>query len=363
VGLYLTLGAAVPLNSYLAGGVLGGGINAKVIEIQHSLGAVKGVDLTHGDWIQWLRLLRNCFVHFGLIHLGVNMYSLYAIGPFLEHIWGRTRFLLLYLLSGFAGSCALVISNPTISGAGASGAIWGILASLPVWIALNRRYISHSWASGMMRQLLFLFILNAGISLAPGISAAAHFGGGAAGAVAALLLNEERFGSGVGRLLSGVGLLAIPIVCLVVVVRAQTTDPHWAKRSLQIVEIAQVNQSVRDAADFYSNEIVPLLRIGPGTLNDAARASLVSQIDEHLALLNGSAEFLDSIDPKSVNKPEVLPRYQAEIEKLSHILQLVRKCLNEDANCSQDQMDAIIKLGNQSGLLREVRQEDRAPGR
>jgi len=75
---------------------------------------------------QWWRLLTSCFLHFGIIHIGMNMYVLYLIGPFIQTVFGRLRYLLIYFIAGLAGSIVSVWVHPTAVGAGASGAIFGL---------------------------------------------------------------------------------------------------------------------------------------------------------------------------------------------------------------------------------------------
>ena len=57
---------------------------------------------------QWWRLLTSCFLHFGIIHIGFNMYVLFQIGPFIERAFGRARYLLIYFFAGLGGSLVSV---------------------------------------------------------------------------------------------------------------------------------------------------------------------------------------------------------------------------------------------------------------
>jgi rhomboid protease GluP len=154
----------------------------KLWEIQHELGAITGTDLVRG---QWWKLISSCFVHFGLIHLLVNMYTLYVLGPQSEKMWGRWRFLLIYFICGLGGSCAVVWNNPEAGGAGASGALWGLMTSYLAWVFLNREYLPGALSPERLRAWLSVLLINVFISMMPGISAAAHFGGGAVGVPAA----------------------------------------------------------------------------------------------------------------------------------------------------------------------------------
>jgi membrane associated rhomboid family serine protease len=208
-------------------------VYASTPDVLQSTGALSGAYLVQSPW-GWVRLITCCFVHVGLLHLGVNMYSLWAVGPFFEQLWGRRRFLILYLLAGLGGSCAMVIKNPVILGAGASGALWGILAAHAVWILLNRRYLPGMLAGQMLRQVVVVLVINVGITVyVPNISAAAHFGGGVVGAITALLLNFQRYGRPVQRRLALFGLLALPVLCLGAVAEAQQIDPTWQMLRLQ----------------------------------------------------------------------------------------------------------------------------------
>ncbi len=79
------------------------------------------------------QLLTSAFTHLDLWHIGFNMVALWVLGPQLEAVLGRTRFLAVYLLSALSGSVCVYwlsgISTPTI---GASGAIFGLMGALLV---------------------------------------------------------------------------------------------------------------------------------------------------------------------------------------------------------------------------------------
>jgi membrane associated rhomboid family serine protease len=86
--------------------------------------------VTGGDWWQ---PLTSVFTHVDILHIGFNMVALYFLGPPLEAMLGRARFLALYLVSGLTGSAAVMLfSNPVTPTLGASGAIFGLLGALLV---------------------------------------------------------------------------------------------------------------------------------------------------------------------------------------------------------------------------------------
>lgn len=122
---------------------------------------------------QIYRLITSAFLHIGLWHLIVNMYSLYIIGSQVESFFGKTKYLIIYLGSAIMGSLfSICFSNYT--SAGASGAIFGLLGALLYFGYHYRLYLG----STMRNQIIPIIILNLGIGLfIPGIDTAAHFGG------------------------------------------------------------------------------------------------------------------------------------------------------------------------------------------
>jgi membrane associated rhomboid family serine protease len=209
VGLALAASRGVSVNDYLAGGDRTGAVG----EVQRDIGFLDGPDVYVRG--QWWRLLTACFGHVGWVHLAVNMYSLYAVGPLLERLWGSGRFLLLYLLAGLGGSCGMLIENPLGGGAGASGALWGVMASLATWMYLNRRALPGQLVTAWRRQLVVVFALNVFLTFGwSQISKGAHFGGGLTGLVAAVPLDLMRFGPRVQRRLALLGLVALPILSI-----------------------------------------------------------------------------------------------------------------------------------------------------
>lgn len=125
------------------------------------------------------RLVTPLFLHAGEVHLLVNMYSLYVIGPAVERFYGSARLLVIYLLAGVSGVILSLVFNPGPS-VGASGAIFGLLGA---WIAflLQHRALFGPSAQAQLRQIGLLLVINLIISLTPGIDAWGHLGGLAAG--------------------------------------------------------------------------------------------------------------------------------------------------------------------------------------
>ena len=121
---------------YLAELATGATINASSGPIfEH--GALFGPLVAHGDW--W-RLITAALLHYGPIHLGMNMLALWWLGAPVEMALGHLRFLLLFIVSGLAGSTGALLVTPTAVTVGASGAIFGMLGAGLVleWEATGR---------------------------------------------------------------------------------------------------------------------------------------------------------------------------------------------------------------------------------
>lgn len=327
------------LNLYLSGFSL----PAAGRVVMHQTGALDPADvLVKGEW--W-RLLTCCFVHFGLLHLGVNMYGLYVIGPHLERMWGHLGFLVLYLLAGIGGSCTVVLMSmgtPTLL-AGASGALWGLMASEVAWLLLNRAYLPPPLVSAWLRQLLFVFILNAGISFLPRISASAHFGGGATGLVVGMLLNVHRFEQGVRRTLALLALLLLPLLAAGAITWART-QPQLLRARFEMSEellLPQLEEQERKVYRFYQTAIEPLLHQPPQERNPEAVNGALDLLDTYSAYLSARAVVVQA-DPFG----ELL---MAE----SRLFSMAAVCLRKGprwTNQDEDQLD------EQRRLVQDLRQ-------
>src|SRR5579875_2338032 len=63
---------------------------------------------------QWWRLFTACFLHFGIIHIGFNMWVLYQIGYFTERLFGGPRYLAVYLIAGVGGNVIGLFLHPNV---------------------------------------------------------------------------------------------------------------------------------------------------------------------------------------------------------------------------------------------------------
>jgi membrane associated rhomboid family serine protease len=128
---------------------------------------------------QYYRAFTAMFLHANFQHILFNMIALLIVGPAIEVLLGRTRFLALYLLAGLAGSVASYLLSPAyIFGLGASGAIMGLMGAYVV-LGLRRRL--------PIAPVVLLLGLNLIIGFTSGIDWRAHLGGLAVGALLAFV--------------------------------------------------------------------------------------------------------------------------------------------------------------------------------
>jgi rhomboid protease GluP len=130
---------------------------------------------------EYWRLISPVLVHGTILHLALNMYALWIIGPIVEALYGSVRFLFLYLVCAAAGSAASYLVSP-IPSVGASGAIFGLFGVLLVADRVHKPALTRG-ARSLTMQIGALIGVNLFIGFAiPGIDNAAHLGGLLAGA-------------------------------------------------------------------------------------------------------------------------------------------------------------------------------------
>ncbi|GAA5157254.1 rhomboid family intramembrane serine protease [Viridibacterium curvum] len=251
-------------------------------------GGVSGLKVQEGE--VW-RLLTAIFAHGSLLHIGLNMLSLWQAGLFIERIYGRCGMLVLYFGSGLLGSLASIWWKAQTLSVGASGAIFGLYGALLVWLLQNRQRMPGSLFNPM-RSTLIVFMgysLFAGFTL-EGIDNAAHIGGLLAGVLMAL--SVQRPIAGIARSpwrqkRFWLGTLALLCCATFLWVRAPKTAITWQRK----VEFAEITQS---------------LALHDAVLNQQLQAVLQGLRQRQLMPMD-AAELLET---------RVIPAWQQQIERL-----------------------------------------------
>jgi len=172
----------------------------------------------HGE--PW-RLVTSMFLHFGVVHLAMNMLCLYQARS-VEPLFGSLGFVAIYLAAGLGGSLASSLhANPLDVGAGASGAVFGVIAAFGVYLLVHRSRLSDASLRRDARWLAIFFLVNLVYgATSPTTDLTAHLGGLVAGGAAAfaLTVGERAQLHRVRRAIAVASTsLAVTVIALVVV--------------------------------------------------------------------------------------------------------------------------------------------------
>lgn len=168
--------------------------------------ALAKVFVANGDWY---RLISAGFLHFGLLHIAMNMLLLYQLGQIIEPAVGRGKFLLLYFAALIGGSTGALMLSPNVLTGGASGAVFGLMAAAAV--GLHQRGI-NPFRTGIGATLIINLVITFSL---PGISVGGHLGGAVIGAAVGYAMLEPNWrrtmpwASWVAPVVTIVGCLAV----------------------------------------------------------------------------------------------------------------------------------------------------------
>ena len=163
---------------------------------------------------EYYRFFTSMFLHLNVLHIASNMITLLIVGPAVEVMLGRSRFLSLYLVAGLGGSVASYLFSPGNSvSAGASGAIFGVMGAYVV-LAHRRRY--------PLAPVVALIVINLVIGFTGSIDWRDHLGGLVVGVVLALAYDysanlrpaARRIGLTVGVTVAVLAVLAVVVAAV-----------------------------------------------------------------------------------------------------------------------------------------------------
>jgi membrane associated rhomboid family serine protease len=244
---------------------------------------------------QWWRFVTPIFLHvqmpgFGPLHLLVNMYGLFMLGPYVEKLYGSAKFVVFWIVTGVAGVVASYLAvQPELAtssvgrflfkaydapSAGASGALFGLVGVLFVFGIKYRHELpegfKRAFGTGMLPMIAInLFIGYVGRGF---IDNAAHMGGLAAGMLLALIVGYKRPGERgpvayVWHVLQA-GLLALVVACFVMVaIHFETPKPPLETFSAQALtgETAGLDEYI-ESINAGQLALVEAMRNGGGEL-------------------------------------------------------------------------------------------------
>lgn len=204
----------------------GAGLWHSANDVQLAWGANFGPATKDGEW--W-RLFTAMFLHFGILHLAINMLALAEAGRFVERSLGSLRFMALYCGGGLAGNLlSLAVQGDRGISGGASGAVFAVFGALLAILWRERAALEPLefrwlfWGAAVLSGANILLG-----SFVTGIDNGAHIGGFCFGVLAAIALDHGMFTvqrtSGAVRALAAVALAAA-LAALVIMLPAPSYD-------------------------------------------------------------------------------------------------------------------------------------------
>jgi len=269
---------------------------------------------------QWWRFVTPMFVHVNLPHLLVNMYSLWVVGPYVEKLYGSTKFVVFWVVTGVAGVVAsyhTVVSSDTQLGslarflfktndlpsAGASGALFGLVGVLFVFGIKFRHELPEGFKRAFGTGMLPIIVINLFIGyLGRGvIDNAAHLGGLVAGAALALVVEYRRPDEkpGVALIWQILRVAALTLVVISFVKVAQ----HFRD---------QPRLSIRDQTVLDSNDTTAAFPVFGKAMSDAHEA--------FNRVLHGDSSGVDVAIKSLESAPQFDPESAQLIERLKALL-------------------------------------------
>jgi len=138
------------------------------------------------------RLFSSMFLHNDIMHISMNMLSLYMVGRMVEQIFSRWAYISIYFISGFFGSFAYMSVSFFGGAVGASGAIFGIFGALAGFAFVHRRTMQHQFMQ-FMRDFGIILLINFFIGIIfPSIAMSAHIGGLIAGILGGVVIAKSK---------------------------------------------------------------------------------------------------------------------------------------------------------------------------
>ena len=242
---------------------------------------------------EWWRFVAPMFLHVNLLHLLVNMYSLWMIGPFVEKLYGSAKFVVFWVLTGIAGVIASYLTvRPNLAttslsrfifksldepSAGASGALFGLVGVLFVFGIKFRHELPEGFKRAFGTGLLPIILLNLFIGfIGRGfIDNAAHLGGLFAGAALALVVQYRRPGENQG---SALVWRALQILCL----------------GLVVVSFIKVGQHFHTAPTPHQVTQAEVFELYANVMNQAQYTAAAVVYDHDYTNVNNSVQMLDA---------------------------------------------------------------------
>ena len=278
---------------------------------------------------EYWRLLTSGFLHFGLIHLALNVYIFYQVGAHFERIFGSFYFLALYIFCLIFASIVGAWWGPEKNSAGASGAIFGIFSAVTTYAFLAKNKLPKSISRKMIKDGIFFFVINLSLGFSMTvIDNAVHMGGLIGGVIFGYIFSRPlvagRSTNVTPDLLLRIGASSVIVFCTWFTLIEQNKDfqkkleaprnSYYLSLGRSFYDLKNFDQALpffhiaADKGDKYAPAILSYMYSnGEGTEKNTVKArywlEVGAQRDNPGALFNFGLSFLkgDGV-PKDVNR-------------------------------------------------------------
>lgn len=289
------------------------------------------------------RLITNCFLHIGLLHLLFNMYALIFIGLLLEPIIGKTRIWIAFLITGIGGSAASFWWHDLVVSAGASGAIFGLYG---VYLALLlTNIIDKESKNKILSSLIFFVGYNLLYGMKAGIDNAAHIGGLVSGVAYGFSLFpslSNKSDKTKGFLINFSSIAFIVLLTAFIIVKAPNTFAEYDDLMSEFIELEQEAVGIFNMLPQTSEKVILSTIQTKGIPNWKRCREIIKQADsidnlpielyERNKLLKRYCEYrIDSYTLMEKSLLENSNYYNYRIEKYNEKIELIIKKLQGES--------------------------------
>ena len=331
---------------------------------------------------EWWRFVTPVFIHVNLVHLLVNMYSLWMVGPYVEKLYGSAKYVVFWVVSGIAGVVASYLTvrpgmhigsvarflfkasdNPS---AGASGALFGLVGVLFVFGIKFRHELPEGFKRTFGTGLLPMIALNLFIGyLGRGfIDNAAHLGGLASGALLALCVGykrpHERAGVAVFWHILQVAALALVVLSFLMVWRTYTGPPP-------VLSAESLRRATQGNGGSNVKAFVEAMNGGQKAFAEGLSNHDTSEIERAIKQLEGVPALDEKPDALRNDLKALLVRARefasqaSEQQNKSRSAQAQLKELLKDYNAWEQRFDEWVKTDGEKYGLKMIEEPSASP--
>jgi rhomboid protease GluP len=290
-----------------------------------------------GDW--W-RLITNVFIHFGLIHLAMNIYAFYTVGVYLEPMLGKARYVTAYLCTGVIASIvSLWWHKDGVNSAGASGAIFGIYGVFLALLFTN--LIPKQIRNALLSSIGIFVVFNLLYGMKSGVDNSAHIGGLLSGLVIGfvyyLLMKKEEGGDKKQFVLAVIIAATIAITWFYLNSNKNTISEKERKEAQMLVRTISYKDGekyIEKINAFIELENTALAPLNDSSLNNVEIAERLNNISVgEWENAKNMLQEMKTYDVSDIDKQKtlILEEYiDARVEEINIINEVAKEEKNED---------------------------------